>query len=280
MTTAWITPDTACYTIAFTMRSGSNLLCDYLMANGFGLPTEYFQHPLGVANVAHYRDLGVAPDDFRTFVVRLLARRSHNGIFGAKLTWDHKNVLCDALRRHFDVRDGLAELSPRQRWVYQVRRDKIGQAISLVRAFESGIWTSSDAAGQASREPEYDFFRLLGVLQSILTEEYLWEEFFQQQGIEPIRVVYEELEREPVATVFRVAGALQEMAGVELIRCAADVRLGTTFAVQRDQRSEELAARMRDDLAHLGVVEHWQARAPEMARWNRFFNGRGWRKDG
>ena len=278
MSAGWIAAETTCYTIVFTPRSGSNLLCDFLRANGLGQPSEYFQHPLGVAN-AYYQELGVAPDDFKTFLTRLVTEKSQNGIFGVKLTWDHKNVLVGALRRHFGRNDGLLALSPRHRWVYLQRRDKIGQAISLWRASKSGIWTSSTPRSGEADELEYDFFRLLSLLQAILTEEYLWEGFFQKEGIEPVRVLYEDLLREPAAAVLRVARAVQEAAGVELIRCEADLRLRTSLAVQRDRRSAALAVRMRDDLDHLGVTDYWQPRAHELARWLRFFEGEGWKCD-
>src|SRR5437867_2650522 len=278
MSAGWIAAETTCYTIVFTPRSGSNLLCDFLRANGLGQPSEYFQHPLGVAKDC-FQERGVAPDDFKTFLTRLVTEKSQNGIFGVKLTWDHKNVLVGALRRHFGRNDGLLALSPRHRWVYLQRRDKIGQAISLWRASKSGIWTSSTPRSGEADELEYDFFRLLSLLQAILTEEYLWEGFFQKEGIEPVRVLYEDLLREPAAAVLRVARAVQEAAGVELIRCEADLRLRTSLAVQRDRRSAALAVRMRDDLDHLGVTDYWQPRAHELARWLRFFEGEGWKCD-
>lgn len=43
------------YTIAFTMRSGSNELCSLLACNGFGVPGELFRDPLpGMPNLAKY----------------------------------------------------------------------------------------------------------------------------------------------------------------------------------------------------------------------------------
>ena len=276
--TGWISDATTCYTIAFTLRSGSNVLCDLLAANGIGAPTEYFQHPLGVANEVHYRELGVPVDDFRAFLTGLLAKKSPNGIFGAKVTWDHRNVLCEAVRRHFGRCDGFAAFSPRHRWIFLRRRDKIGQAISLLRAVTSGTWSSLAPTSGRTPTPAYDFFRLLGILQSIVTEEYLWEDFFEQSRIEPIRIIYEDLVREPAATVFRVARAVQEAAGVELVRSEADVVPGTTFAVQRDARSAELAASFRDDVRRLGLIDHWRSRADELARWLRFFNEEGWKE--
>jgi LPS sulfotransferase NodH len=263
----WIVPDIACYTIAFTLRSGSNVLCEYLTANGIGQPAEYFQHPLGVANIAYYRELGVAPDDFKTFITRLPTVKSANGIFGAKVTWDHKNVLVDAVRRHVGRDDGPAALSPRHRWIYLRRRDRIAQAISLVRAFDSGIWTS-DASRPESCELEYDFFRVLSVLQSLLTEEYLWEDFFEQRGIEPVRVFYEALAREPAATVFRVAQAVRRPPRPGRL-VQSDIALRTGLVVQRDRArgARRECARSRPT----GVTDYWRPRAEQLSRWLGFF---------
>jgi LPS sulfotransferase NodH len=33
------------YFVSFTFRTGTNLLCDYLSANGLGFPAECFQCP-------------------------------------------------------------------------------------------------------------------------------------------------------------------------------------------------------------------------------------------
>jgi trehalose 2-sulfotransferase len=279
MSADWIAADTACYTIAFTVRSGSSLLCDYLRASGFGDPAEYFQYPLGVANATVYRDLGVAPDDFGTFLTTLVRMRSSNGIFGSKLTWDHHNVLVDAIRNEFGRHEGVAALSPRHRWIHLTRRDKIAQAISLARAFTSRSWASATRHGGAATEVDYDFFRLLTALQAIVTEEYLWADFFERHSIEPVRVLYEDLVREPARTVFRLARAVQDTAGVDVIRSEADVRLTTALAVQRDEHSAALAARMRNDLEHIGVTDHWQPRARELAGWLQFFREERWRDD-
>jgi len=147
------------YMIAFTARSGSTLLCDYLTANGLGYPTEYFQHPFGVANKWHYDQLGCPPDDFMGFVSRLLVLRANNGIFGAKITWDQKNALLEEANRYNSTFHDMGDLSPGIKWIYLRRRDKVAQAVSLWRAAKTGRWHSTDPL-PPNPYPPYDYFAI------------------------------------------------------------------------------------------------------------------------
>src|SRR4051794_22404398 len=88
-----------CYALAFSVRSGSNVLSDYLALNGMGAPTEYFQYPFGVVNKWLYDELGVPPDDFGGMLGRLVTVKSKQGMFGFKVSWDQKNALLAALRQ-------------------------------------------------------------------------------------------------------------------------------------------------------------------------------------
>jgi LPS sulfotransferase NodH len=271
--------DVACYTIAFTYRSGSNVLCDYLAANGVGVPAEYFQYPHGVANRASYDELGVAPEDFRTFLPWLLAARSRNGLFGSKMTWDQRNVLAAAVRRHFPGCEGPVAFGRAHRWVWLRRRDKIAQAVSLWRAIRSGRWTSAGEA--ASDRPAYDYFRIVVGLYAILTEEYCWEEYFRHTGVEPVCVFYEDLLTHPAAVVSAAVRALEPLAEVPLTAAREEgLVLASALAVQRDAYSAEIASRMREDLAHLGVDEYWEPRAATLGRWMAFFDREGWKGEG
>src|SRR6185369_13309592 len=120
----------------------------------------------------------------------------------------------------------------------------IAQAISVFRAAESGMWASTaHPVAEASCE-EYDFFRVLGFMQAVLTEDYLWDDFFRRTGIQPVELWYEDIVDDPAAAVFRVARAVQETAGVQLVRREKDVRLSNTLRVQRDARSADFGQRL------------------------------------
>jgi len=68
------------YTLVFTMRSGSNALCDLLRRNGLGAPGEWFQQPLSAAEGEAWRD---------TFV-RFIRSHQAEGTFGSKMSHDHR----------------------------------------------------------------------------------------------------------------------------------------------------------------------------------------------
>jgi LPS sulfotransferase NodH len=126
--------------IAFTMRCGSNYLCEQLRVNGIGLPAEYFQHPFGVVNRAFYDQMGVDPGDFSGFIKNLPMYYSQNGVFATKLAWDHKNVLIHFAKSVRSEIMDLSDLFPGAKWVFIRRRNKLLQAISLWMAKKKRIF--------------------------------------------------------------------------------------------------------------------------------------------
>lgn len=263
-------PLTASYTIAFTLRSGSNLLCDYLALNGLGQPTEYFQYPLGQANRFWFDLLGVPPDDLRGFLEQLPRQRSQRGLFGSKMTWDHKNALLAALHEHGAQARDIADLFPHHRWIYLQRGSRIDQAVSLWRAQQSGVWTSTQAG--ASAAPPYDFFGLFTCLFTLLVEDHLWQEYFAQRAIVPHRISYEALLAEPRAVLAELAALLRPDEPL----APEQIQLGSPLRVQRDPATAQLRQRFREDLEHIGDAGHWSERSEQLQRWLTFFQHAGW----
>lgn len=261
------------YIIAFTLRSGSNLLCDYLTSNGLGQPTEYFQYPFGIANKHHYDNLGVQPDDFKGFISNLVLQRSKGGVFGFKITWDQKNALLDALNKEFCVERHIPDFLLNGKWIYLRRKDRLAQAISLWRASKSGQWLSKGAITDNIRPP-YDFFGIFHRLQSILTEEYLWSDYFLQLGISPLQLFYEDFIKHPTQTVLDV---IRYVHGKDAIDEDFEVQCQSSLVVQRDAYSDELKSHLIRDLYAIGVQDHWITRNDELTRWVTFFHQEGWR---
>ena len=240
------------YTIAFTIRTGSSLLCDYLTAAGLGQPSEYFQFPFGVANARHYRQLNVQPGDFVSYLRQLFAHRAQNGFFGVKLTWEHQAVLVEEARKHWDGIRGLDDLFPGNRWVYLRRRDKIGQAISGWRAMKSGKWHSSDIIAAQDAKPEYGFHEILNVLFLLLNDEYHWDNYFGLNRIEPQIIFYEDFQNDPKGTVLKLVRFVQQAPGGISVPDEQELVQGSRCTVLRDQYSADLKARFLDDLEHMG----------------------------
>jgi LPS sulfotransferase NodH len=258
------------YFIAFTMRTGSNLLCDYLTSSGLGYPTEYFQYPAGIVNPGLFEALGVEGRDVSTYFQKVLLARSRNGLFGAKLSWDHKNVLEEELARHFPDPDRWGHILSRVRWVYSERRDKIDQAISLWRAQKTGRWMSSSQA--AVGHPEYDCYGIFTRLFSILAMDYVWKDFFDRRRIQPFIVTYEDLVRSPRETL---SGLYRFIKDEELTK-PEDIVIESHLEVQRDHYTDELKQRFLEDIDHLGAPQFWADRPEQADHWRQFFSSNDW----
>lgn len=261
------------YGLAFTLRSGSNLLCDNLTANGLGGLAEYFQYPFGVANRWCYDALGVAPDDFAGFLQALPQGMSHNGWFAFKCAWDHKNALLEEVGRH---QPGLLEMEavfPGLKWVYLTRRDKVAQAISLVKAIQTGSWASVEAPQRA--EVEYDFFELLARLQAILTEELLWDHYFESRNLPVLRLTYEDFIANPRQMILQVYTHIHLEGTVP--PSIDEIVLADLLKPQRDQLTARWRERFLEDLYQIGAASHWQGRQGQLEAWGRFFGDKLWR---
>lgn len=192
------------YVIASLPRSGSTLLARALWDTGVaGAPGEYFNSRhmedfflrwgrLRVGGVAR-RLLGGPGAWQRTPTWRSLPigeyvsalkrhRTGPNGVFGVKLHYGH-------LERYF-VQPGLDvdEVLERPRWIRIVRRDHVRQAVSYVRALQTGAWREGRGA---SGELRYDFDRIARRLDDLVTRERAWDRWLAAHRIEPLEIVYE-----------------------------------------------------------------------------------------
>lgn len=263
------------YLIAFTLRNGSTLLCDYLASNGFGQPTEYFQYPFGVANRWHYDRLGVSPDDFKGYLRELFNQCADNGIFGAKLTWDHKNVLLEEAQRQDASIEDIHDIFPDLRWVYLKRQDKIAQAVSTWRAAKTGRWHSPDPVSE-NNQPEYDYFGIFRYYFTILVEEHLWDDYFQRLKLQPAIIYYEDLIHDTRNTVMQLMDYIQGQN--KIIKNLDELNLSTPLSKMRDEYSERIKTYFMKDLYNIGASKHWESRQEIVQRWLNFFAQEHWKE--
>ena len=66
----------------------------------------------------------------------------------------------------------------------------VGQALSHVRALQSGAWISKK---KELREPHYDAEAIHRAVRQAIEHDQGWESFFRQNDIEPYRIGYESL---------------------------------------------------------------------------------------
>jgi LPS sulfotransferase NodH len=263
-------PDSTIYFISFTFRSGTNLLCDYLSANGLGFPAEYFQHPYGERNRELFEELDIQNNDLATYLERLLLRRSRNGVFGAKMAWDHRNFLVEEIAKRFPGLTELENVFPSAKWIHSERRDKIGQAISLWRAHNTGKWDSQSSASAA--DPRYDYYALFTCFFSILASDYIWKDYFARYNLQPLVVVYEHFIEQPRKTVADLYRFIKN----EDLAEPENIVIKSILEVQRDRYSESIRERFVEDLDHLGAQDYWAPRKTQVERWNEFHFKTGW----
>jgi LPS sulfotransferase NodH len=182
--------------IGSTPRTGSTLLARGLLGTGrCGVPHEYL-------NQVHIGELGqrtgaTSLPDYIAWLRR--HRTTPNGVFCVKA--HHADVTEHVLRPGHD----MARLFGPMRAVWIERHDRVRQAVSLVRAHQTGQWS----VGQpVHRAPAYHYDFILSALQSIDRGHRGWRALFTRLGLSPVRVTYRQVADAYEATVLGVAAAL------------------------------------------------------------------------
>ncbi|MEA2292878.1 MAG: trehalose 2-sulfotransferase [Solirubrobacteraceae bacterium] len=229
-------PDQA-YLVCATPRSGSTLLCELLSATGVaGRPQEYFEDLQATSRPRQPRQYfdgldapevlellapaepGVPrpPGSFaRRFPEILREGTTPNGVFGAKLMWGYLPDLLLGVREIPEASgrrapEALAAAFPRLRYVQVLRRDKVGQAVSLWTAVQTAQWRD-DGDGPHQHEPEYAYRAIDHLVEQLTAQERAWTRWFANAGLTPVTVVYEDL----AATQRAVVGDVLDALGLE-----------------------------------------------------------------
>jgi LPS sulfotransferase NodH len=88
----------------------------------------------------------------------------------------------------------FAAAFPGVRVVHLVRRDRLRQAISWLRAAQDGVWLVSDGEpAQPTAQPKYDGEVIAGMMDLIATGEQAWSDLYVDLGLRPLEVVYEDM---------------------------------------------------------------------------------------
>lgn len=224
------------YAIVAQARTGSTMLEERLRARGLGMPFEYLNPNLEKALVERWTG-SETPVRFARYLELLKQHRTTpNGYFGIK-----------CLHSQLDRRLGRAALVRKflltfDRIVVLNRRDKLAQAISAVRAEQTGQWTSHLAG--AGREPEFDTQTISQRIHRFLIQDRALAAMKLDNDRPVLALAYEELRDAPEESWARV----QAFLGVEPAPAGA-ARPKTER--QRDALSEEWE---RMYLRHLGIA--------------------------
>jgi trehalose 2-sulfotransferase len=180
------------------------------------------------------------PPSFEKLVEEALRRgTTENGVLGTKIMWAYFRDFVRLARRTPGL-EGVrpcnvpASVLPNlRRFVWIHRRDTTRQAVSLWKALQTQQWrrdSDEDAGGQGLRFS----FAAVGHLKLRIDEHNTaWQSFFEQCGVEPLEVVYEELSEEYEGTVLRLLDEIGVPVPENFVVAAPKMRR------QADELSEE-----------------------------------------
>jgi LPS sulfotransferase NodH len=243
------------YIICGTPRTGSTLLCDLLASAKAGKPDSFY----GRAFMADWAKEWALPSrdqmSEKAFKIAYLdaairAGKGGTGIFGLRLMRENLDELSAILDQIFPglpsdtARFGKAFGSLLH--IHLSRADKLAQAISLIKAEQTGLWHIAPDGAEIERlappqEPVYDFARISREVATLDAYDTAWNTWFAKQGIDPLRVSYEDLSENPAPVLLRICEAL----GVQTPN--ADVKPGV--AKLSDETSLDWMRRYKLDLA-------------------------------
>lgn len=211
------------YVICGTPRTGSTMLIDLLAATGAaGAPDSFFRRQ-SVDDWA--KEWGLPPratpdrQDFDVSYLNAAIRAGRNAtpIFGLRLMRENLEELMamiDAVHGALPSdRARFERAFGRTLFIHLRRADKLAQAVSLTRAEQTGLWHVAPDGFEIERlaphrEPEYDCERLSQRLSELEGYDAAWNSWFDEQGLEPLRVDYESLAKDPAAALGRICHAL------------------------------------------------------------------------
>lgn len=209
-------PRYSSYVICTSPRSGSTLLCKLLAATGVsGNPGSYFHAP-SLTEWLTYLNLRVdlsMPERAmlqQIFKAAIAKGSLDTGMFGLRLQ-----------RHSFDFfMRKLAILHPGHRsdrarieaafgptlFIYLTRPDKVEQAVSCVKALQTGLWHRAPDGTELERlsppqEPVYRPTELRFTYNEFMAFDLRWQEWFEAQGIAPFQITYDALSADPVGTL-------------------------------------------------------------------------------
>lgn len=191
------------YIVASSRRTGSTMLCSSLNQTGVaGHIEEYIE--LKTFTLAKQGRIQVG----QMLVDALKVNQTPNGIFGLKVHFS------DLERFRTELLPGLNaaeqsvfhDLVHQSRYIYLTRRNQIRQAISDWRANATSVHqvlrNDKESLRKLQRQQvPYQYDQLNTHLKGLVEDDRSWHKFFAKNQISPLTLVYEDMVRDPNATL-------------------------------------------------------------------------------
>ena len=200
------------YTIWFSQRTGSTLLCKALEATGVaGNPNEWLYGWLKNQDRSNYIELQIRLWEIGS---------TSNGVFGLKHSFHepHFSQLFELFHMfpncpsHENNRARIWEYAfPNHRHIFMTRRNKIRLAVSWWKAIQSQEWhrLPGTLARSVDLSNAYDFDAIHHLYDECSMREAGIQEFFSEGNIVPLTIVYEDFIEEYEKTVRKVLEFLE-----------------------------------------------------------------------
>lgn len=210
------------YMICTSPRSGSTLLCRMLTETGVaGAPESLFFRPdlqdwaerLGVEN-GNLTSVYAFQNLFQAAIVR---GRANTPVFALRQQWPSFAFLCQQLALLHPNAETDQERIERvfgpMRFIYLSRADKVAQAVSFLKAEQSGLWhVARDGSELERTHPaarlRYDPVQIGERINRLRAYDRGWLSWFKAEEIKPISITYENLSKDPPAILRDVLCAL------------------------------------------------------------------------
>lgn len=211
------------YIICATPRTGSTLLCDLITSTRVaGEPDSFFMHDVDPIWAERWglpprEEKGTADHSSAYLKAAIAAGRGQTGIFGLRLMRENLHDLMTMIDQVYPAissdKERLQAAFGRVLYIHLSRQDKLSQAISMVKAEQSGLWHIAPDGSELERlappkEPEYDYVRIKAKLDELEGYDAKWVSWFSEQNIKPLRIIYETLSEKPDAAILAICEQL------------------------------------------------------------------------
>lgn len=202
-----------------TPRSGSTLLCSVLNASGVVGTLESWFRAEDRASYAEEWGLELnqnnAYDPTKYLSAVKTSGRGANGIVGIRIMWETLHEILDEYAPLYpgsDASELLTHLFGRFRLIYLRRADTLAQAVSRLKAEQSGHWHTIgdwiEQIGPADGPLTYDAQAIAAYKADAEAGHAGWLTFFETLDLPYISVDYDDLAEDPVATTRSILAAL------------------------------------------------------------------------
>jgi trehalose 2-sulfotransferase len=234
------------YTIWFTQRTGSTLLCQALESTGVaGIPREYFNCPPDLLTT--FKKSGHA--ELQEYLYKL--GTTPNGVFAINHSFyePHFTQLIETLRKfpacladETNRTSVWEKVFPNHRHIFMTRRNKVRLAVSWWRAIQSGEWhlLTNEGRKPVDLSPDaYSFDAINHLYNECSMREAGIQEFLAEGGITPLNIFYEDFVQNYEGTVEAILDYLELDSGSISIAPSGLIRTADSISEEWVQRFRE-----------------------------------------